>query len=173
MPSKMFYVLHTPSTAFLSLPLPASTTERLFCAWLITAPLYAFVFLISLVLFLNVIQFATSLFAGTSSSIVWPQIFSSGVFTYVGTYLTYHPAFLSGAVMFKSGQFINTILAMILINLLITFTLVILYLMLLSVDSFSLNIILSEHRLYPFIQVPAALILLVIAWITLKRKQLI
>lgn len=173
MTSKIFNELHTPSTAFLSLTLPASTTEKLICAWLITAPLYAFVFLISLVLFLNVIQFATSLFAGTSPSIVWSQIFSSGVFANVGTYLTYHAAFLLGAVMFKSGQFIKTILAMILISLLITFTIGILYLMLLSEGSFSLNIILSEHRLYPFIQVPAALILLVIAWITLKRKQLI
>src|SRR5690625_2136484 len=36
MTSKIFNELHTPSTAFLSLTLPASTTEKLICAWLIT-----------------------------------------------------------------------------------------------------------------------------------------
>lgn len=173
MTSKIFSELHTPSTAFLHLTLPASATEKLICAWLITAPLYAFVFLISLVVFLNIIQFGTSLFAGSVPSIIWSQIFSSESSANPGTFFIYHAAFLLGAVIFKSGQFIKTVLAIILISLLIMFTIGILYLILLSEGSFNLNIILTEHPFYPFIQVPAALFLLTIAWFRLKRKQLI
>lgn len=173
MTSRIFSELHSPATAFLQLTLPVTPLEKLGCAWLITAPLYVFTFLISTFVFINTLQLASNLFTGADTSLIWSQLFSAQTLASLGLYFMYHAAFLLGAVVFKTNQFIKTVLAIIVIGIFSMFSIGIFYLILLSEGTTSLYISINEHPLLPFVQGIIGIFLLTAAFIRLRNKQIV
>lgn len=173
MTSRIFSELHSPSTAFLQLTLPATTLEKLICAWAITAPLYVFTFMISLFVFLNTLQFATSLFTGQDTTLIWTQLISLQTLESVGLYFVYHAVFLLGSVVFKTNQFIKTVLAIIIIGIISMFSIGLFYLILLSEGASGFYLAINDHPMYPLVQWSVGLFLLIAAYIRLKNKQIV
>ncbi|MDQ3537007.1 MAG: hypothetical protein M3421_15425 [Bacteroidota bacterium] len=102
--SKIFYELHSPNRSFAFLTLPVSNIEKLIGAWLITAPLFALVYL----LFIFILTSISSLIAGHSSAL--EIIFNRETLESIGLYLVLHSIFFLGACTFKGNNFLKTLL---------------------------------------------------------------
>lgn len=173
MTSRIFSELHSPSTAFLQLTLPATTLEKLICAWIITALLYVFTFLITIFVFLNTIQIVTGLFNGQDAPLIWSQLFTAQTFQSLSLYFVYHAAFLLGAVVFKTNHFIKTGLALILTGIIAMISIGLFYLIFLSEGVSNLYIYFDEHPFYPLAQLGIGLFLLLAAYLRLRNKQIV
>lgn len=172
MTSRIFSELHSSSTAFLHLTLPATAPEKIFCAWIITGPLYTAIFLITFLLFANIIQPVTNLFTDQDLSLFWHQLFTHSTYASLGTYLTYQPIFLLGAVVFKKNQFIKTAAAIIITGIFLMFAIGLFYLIMLSEGTTQVFITFTEHPVYPLAQTAIGLFMLVAATVSLKNKQI-
>tara|TARA_R100001143_G_C3361305_1_gene136528 strand:+ start:42779 stop:43552 length:774 start_codon:yes stop_codon:yes gene_type:complete len=120
--SDIFQELYTPSTAFQSLTLPATSTEKFLSAWFLTMPVFLFltiaaIFFISLLSSLILI-----LFEGSFSGFDLYNPFNETTWDYALNYFFLNSLFLFGAVYFKKNNFLKTIAAF--IALMISFILI-------------------------------------------------
>jgi hypothetical protein len=112
--SQSFNELHSPSRGQFFLTLPASSFEKLFTAWLVSAPVYIVVGLLSL-------WFVNLLAALVNSAIFGSQILTLNLFSpIIGKlaliYLITQSVFFLGAVYFRRYNFLKTLLSLFVIQ---------------------------------------------------------
>jgi hypothetical protein len=172
--SFIFDELHSSSTAFLTLTLPATSLEKLVASWLVSALLFTAVsfagyYLLTLLLFVS-----TKLTLTTEIPHIFHNPFGEGLGDATVTYLTYHSIFLLGAAYFKKNNFLKTALSLIILGITLFFTLAAgLFLFAFDGSSFHLNL----NDLAPAIQ--HLIILAIIAsalfatYVRLKNRQVV
>ena len=114
MTSRMFQELHDPAGGYVLLTLPASPLEKFLSAWLISAPMYTLAALITLMV-------AETGASGLASRLFDSQFhlfapFEEHVRQQVVTYFGIQSVFLLGAVVFRKNNFLKTVLAVVVIN---------------------------------------------------------
>jgi hypothetical protein len=111
--SFMFDELHSPSTAFLNLTMPATALEKLTAAWLVSALLFTVVsfaayMVLTIILYISANVLFTVNMQYSSFSPAGEELLKNLI-----TYLTYHSLFLLGAVYFRKNNFLKTLLSLI------------------------------------------------------------
>lgn len=174
--SAVFYELHSPDTAFLTLTLPATNLEKLGSAWLITSVLYTVIFAAIYAALVLILHGFSMVYVGTEVPFSLYQLESSEVGQSLINYFGYQSVFLLGAVVFRKNNFLKTLLG------LITFMIgafIILGLLFLvfggSMLESSYTIQLSSNELfttlYSVFNVLIVIVILTISYIRLKNKQ--
>lgn len=115
--SMVFSELHSPHKGYIYLTLPASAFEKLIAAWLVSSVFYV-IFSMALLLFLNVYYILIALLF-SSQSVELVNIFSPEVLKPLGVYMVVQSGFLLGAIYFRKVNFLKTILAFFVLNVLI------------------------------------------------------
>ncbi len=111
--SDIFQELHSPSTAFQSFTLPATSSEKFLAAWMITYPLLFLIFSAALIVISLIVSLSYALLnSGFSFETIYSP-FSNDSIELAGRYFYYNSLFLLGAVLFKKNNFLKTILAII------------------------------------------------------------
>ena len=182
--SNIFSELHDVRKATHYLTVPASTTERLLSAWLLTAILFP---ILSMLIITLIILIANLLMNLTLNFEPFQQVFYNGGFSIFRSYLITQSIFLLGAVYFRKNNFLKTVLAM------FVFSMVVMALasafgylflsslsegpgatfeannMTVQLESLFLEGIPAAARiLYYYLSVP---FFLVVSWFTLKERQ--
>ena len=114
--SSIFDQLHTPSTAFLELTLPATTFEKLLSSWLISSVLFSVVAIAGYFILITFLQLITTFIGPSNFSMEIFNPFSWEIIKLVLTYFVYHSMFMLGSVYFKKNNFLKTLLVLILIS---------------------------------------------------------
>ncbi len=105
--SQVFSELHSPHKSYALFTLPVSNLEKLTGSWLITSPIYIFVFwTISFIIYCS-----SFLIAGEPIAV--NQFFSSGLGNSIATYMVIQTIFLWGACYFRKNNFMKTVLSLI------------------------------------------------------------
>jgi len=112
--ASLFDELHSPSTAFLNLTLPATAFEKLLSAWMISTVLFSLITLSGYFLLHLAIQLSTMAIVPTVSHIQLFNPFDLEILEDIFTYVFYNSVFLLGAVYFTKLNFIKTLLSIIL-----------------------------------------------------------
>lgn len=115
--SMVFSELHSPHKGYLYLTLPASALEKLSAAWLVTSLFYV-VFSLVLLFILNVYYIIIAE-VFTSQSLPMVNIFSLEVLKPFGIYMVVQSGFLLGSIYFRKVNFLKTILAFFVFNIVI------------------------------------------------------
>ena len=174
--SAVFYELHSPDTAFLTLTLPATSIEKLASAWLITSVLYT---LVSAVLYLGLVLILhgfSMIYVGADVPFSLYKLETNEIFQTVVSYFGYQSVFLLGAVVFRKNNFLKTLLGMIVF---LTGLFMIGGLLMLIFGSSMLEgsytVQLSSNdlftTLYPVFNILIVIVILSISYIRLKNKQ--
>lgn len=169
--SAIFKELHSPTTAFQYLTLPATALEKLLSAWAITTVFYIIVTFIFYFLLTLIIQIITAFSLTPELSV---QLFNPLDFNIpdsVASYLYYHTIFLLGAVYFVKNNFLKTLLCIVVgMTSIIVIVGILLYV---SGGGFSFNFSTGNLGtvLGHTISVLFSLFVLTLAWIRLKNKQ--
>jgi hypothetical protein len=116
--SRVFNELHTPARGQFFLTLPASNLEKLATAWLVSAPLYAITALLGLTL-LSLLATLLNALAFGSEFVVFNPLTKSVIYM-AGIYLVTQSIFLLGAVYFRKNNFMKTLLALFVIQAVIS-----------------------------------------------------
>lgn len=111
--SRIFAELHSPQKSYFYLTLPVSTLEKLTGSWLLSSPVYVVVF--SLMIF--IVYFITSIVAGNYASL--PEMFDRHYFTAVGAFMVTQTVFFLGASYFRNHNFLKTLLALFVIQIIV------------------------------------------------------
>ena len=171
--SSLFNELHSPTTAFQHLTLPATALEKLLSAWAVTTVLYTIASLIIYFLLTLIIQLITALTISSDLSIQMFNPLDFDLAESVASYFYYHSIFLLGAVYFVKNNFLKTLLSIVLVvSALILITGLVFFVSAgtiafqFSTDDLSSVVI---HTLSIFF----SLFMLVIAWIRLKNRQVV
>jgi len=171
--SSIFDEIHSPSTAFLYLTLPATTLEKLTSAWFITSVLFTVVSLVSFFVFGLILQFYTQLTITSDTSFTLFNPFREKmVFTFL-SYFCYNSVFLFGAIYFKKNNFLKVIVAAILLFVAVFF--VVSISLFLFGQSFSLQLSIGNigERTYYVINALIFFLFMLLAYIRLKNKQIV
>ena len=116
--SRVFNELHTPARGQFFLTLPASNLEKLATAWLVSAPVYTIIALLGLTLVSLLASLLSALAFGSGimvfNPLTKPVIFMAGI------YLVTQSVFLLGAVYFRKNNFMKTLLALFVIQAVIS-----------------------------------------------------
>jgi len=169
--SAIFKELHSSTTSFQFLTLPATSFEKLLSAWAITTVLYIFASFIFYFLLTLIIQLITAVTLSNDLSIRLFNPLDLGVLEPVISYLYYHSIFLLGAVYFVKNNFLKTLLCIVLVVASILFILAIFFFV--SGGSMSMHIS-SENLgsvLIHTVSILFSLFMLILAWIRLSNKQ--
>jgi hypothetical protein len=171
MTSTLFNELHSPTTAFQHLTLPATALEKLLSAWAISTVLYTLFSLVIYFLLTLTIQLVTAftLTADLSIRLFNPMDFNLS--ESVISYFYYHSIFLLGAIYFVKNNFLKTIVSIVFV----LSTLFILMGLMFFVTAGTIAIQFSTDDLAAGIihsvSIIFSLFILTIAWIRLKNRQ--
>ena len=174
--SAVFYELHSPDTAFLTLTLPATSLEKMAGAWLITSVLYTVVSVVLYLVLVLILHGFSLLFIGSEVPFSLYQLSNSEVGQTLVSYFGYQSVFLLGAVVFRKNNFLKTLLGIIvfLAGLFMIGGLLFLIIGGSTLEG-SYSIQLSSNdlftTLYPIFNVLIVLVILTISYIRLKNKQ--
>jgi len=174
--SAVFYELHSPDTAFLTLTLPATNFEKLASAWLITSVLYTVIsaaLYAALVLILHVFSM---FYVGTEVPFSLYQLESSEIGQTLISYFGYQSVFLLGAIVFRKNNFLKTLLGIIAF-MIVTFIIIGLLFLVFKGSMFegSYTVQISSNdlftTLYPVFNALIVIVILTVSYIRLKNKQ--
>jgi hypothetical protein len=176
--SDIFQELHSPSTAYQSLTLPATSTEKFISSWVLTMPIFLVVTISTIFLIGILSSISVMIFDSSFSGFHIYNPFEESTVNFVLNYLFYNSLFLLGAIYFKKNNFLKTITAFITIMISFLFLWAILgwlYMSLFGLDQFSFEYITSDHgdlfgSLYRWVITPTALLL---TYLLLKRRQVV
>jgi hypothetical protein len=113
--SNLFGELHTPSSSYQFLTLPATTFEKLFAAWLISSLLYTIIVMTGLIGLSFIVESVSAIHTGTGISYTLFNPFSDDALNSIGNYFVFHSFFMLGAVYFRKNNFLKTFLSLILL----------------------------------------------------------
>ena len=174
----IFQELHSPSTAYQSLTLPATSAEKFISSWVITMPIFLLV-AISAIFIIGILSSLTvMIFGGSFTGFHIYNPFEESTLKFVLNYLFYNSLFLLGAIYFKKNNFLKTIATFIAIIISLLFLWAILgwlYVSLLGLDQFSFEYISSDPMeivgsIYRWVITSTALLL---TYVLLKRRQVV
>ncbi len=111
--SRIFFELHSTTTAFQFLTLPASTLEKFIAAWFITSIAYTVVAIASLFILSVIIEMISAFRMGTWEFFKFFNPFHPDQLQRYAAYFFYHSIFLLGAIYFKKNNFLKTLLVII------------------------------------------------------------
>lgn len=111
--SDIFRELHSPSTAYQSLTLPATSSEKFMAAWIITYPLLLILFGASLFTISFIVSAIHGIIHGGFSLTSLFLPFSAESAELTGYYFFNNSLFLLGAILFRKNNFLKTLLAII------------------------------------------------------------
>lgn len=176
--SDIFQDLHSPSTAFQTLTLPATSAEKFLSAWCITMPVFLIVTISAIFIMGMISSLMILIFYGASSGFTIYNPINATTGEFALNYLFLNSLFLLGAIYFRKNNFLKTILAFIVIMISMFFLWAIIgwiYMILFGIDRFSFEYISSDHSflfgtLYSWVITPAALL---ITYVLLKRRQVV
>lgn len=177
--SDIFQELFTPSTAFQSLTLPATSTEKFLSAWVLTMPVFLIVTITAIFLITLLSSLIFLMFDGNLSGFNIYNPIDQTTWDFALNYLFLNSLFLLGAVYFRKNNFLKTIAAFIaiMISYLILWNLLgSLYIYLFGPDLFSLEFISGDPTnnifgsLFKWVITATALLL---AYVSLKRQQVV
>lgn len=140
--SILFSELHTSTQAFQFLTLPATSTEKLFSAWLISSVLYTILAMSGIFLLSVIIETVRGINTGAWTSFYLFNPFRADIFQTILSYFFYESIFLLGAIYFQKNNFLKTLLtiAAIMMVLFVTANIAFLIFGLTQSDSFFVNI---------------------------------
>lgn len=177
--SDIFQELYTPSTAFQSLTLPATSTEKFLSAWCLTMPVFLVV-AITAIFFISILSsLLLILFEGGYSGFDLYNPFNETTWEFGLNYFFLNSLFLFGAVYFRKNNFLKTIAAFIalMISLLFIWTFLgWVYLFLFELEQFSFQISTIEptntviDTIFRWIIPTTALLF---TYVTLKKQQVV
>lgn len=177
--SDIFQELNTPATAFQSLTLPATSTEKFLSAWFITVPVFLIITIIAISLITLLSALVLILFGGTPSGLNIYYPLDRSTWDFALNYLFLNSLFLLGAIYFRKNNFLKTIASF--IALMLSFFIVWgflgwAYIHLLGLDHLSFEFITSG----PISNVLGSLskwvitsIALLLTYVSLKRQQVV
>jgi hypothetical protein len=177
--SDIFHELYTPSTAFQSLSLPATSTEKFLSAWFLTMLIFLIVTITVIFLITLLFSLAALVIEGNFSEFFLYNPFDRLTLEFVLNYIFLNSLFLLGAIYFRKNNFLKTIAAFIaiIISLIIIWTILVwVYLFLFEIDQFSFQFSTIEptntfiDSLLRWILTTIALLL---TYVTLKRQQVV
>ena len=105
--SKIFDELHNPQKGYAYLTLPVSTAEKLWGSWILSAPVFTFLFSAVCI----VLYFLACILAGRMDA--FHKIFDLDNIEGVGTFIVIQSIFFLGAVYFKKNNFMKTMAVLI------------------------------------------------------------
>lgn len=176
--SDIFQELYTPSTAFQSLTLPATSTEKFLSAWFLTMPIFLFVTIASIFLITLLASLLLTIFDGSFSQFNLYFPFDSTTWDFALNYLFLNSFFLLGAIYFRKNNFLKTIVTLIAL----TISFVILwtifgwvYVVSLELDHFSFEYITTNpaNIFGTIFKWVAASTVLLFTYVSLKRQQVV
>jgi hypothetical protein len=169
--SSIFNELHSPTTAFQHLTLPATALEKLLSAWAVTTVFYTLVSIVTYFLLTLIIQLITALISTADLSIRLFNPLDFELAESVVSYFYYHSIFLLGAVYFAKNNFLKTLVSIVLVvSTLILITGLVFFVSAgtitfqFSTDDLASGVIHTVSILF-------SLFMLTIAWIRLKNRQ--
>jgi hypothetical protein len=117
--STIFSELRTSHRGYLFLTLPASTLEKLLVSWLISSIMYMIVSIIALFV-INVLIIGVALIFNAHPVTLF-NLFDPDLLKIYGIFLVTQPIFLLGAIYFRGANFLKTLLALFVLQLIISF----------------------------------------------------
>jgi hypothetical protein len=112
--SSLFNEIHSPSTAFLNLCLPATAAEKITAAWIVSTILYTVTTVISFFLLMLVLFLISSIVLAGDYSLFLTNPFRGEIASQISTYTATHAIFLFGASFFRKNNFLKTLLLIVL-----------------------------------------------------------
>ncbi|MCC5912769.1 MAG: hypothetical protein JJU46_00210 [Balneolaceae bacterium] len=169
--SSIFDELHKPETAHLSLMLPATSLEKLFSAWLVTAIGFTVIYMVSFFLLFTGLQLVTILFNAGGVGFQFFNPFDPDTLNSISSYLYFQSFFLLGAVVFKKHNFLKTLLAWVLFLILMMIGMFLLAAIFLQSGTFDYNIVMTGNRVEFAVKTLLTLFFLWLAYVRLKNRQ--
>lgn len=179
--SSIFNELHSTNTCYQFLTLPATTTEKFLSAWLVTSVLYTIAVMLAIFLLSFSVESLGAIIRGSWAQFKLFNPFSADVADTVSSYFLYHSIFFLGAIYFRKNNFLKTVLAYItiVIGLLIFFSFVMLIFGLSYQGDVHINMQFNSISelvpafLHSTFQILFTLLMLFLAFIQLKRRQIV
>lgn len=112
--SRIFSELNSPQKSYFYLTLPVSTLEKVIGSWVLSSPVYVVVFSIGIF----IVYLITSLVAGTNHASI-SDIFNTSYFKIIGIYMVLQTVFFLGAAYFRNYNFLKTLLALFILQVII------------------------------------------------------
>lgn len=174
----IFQELHSPSTAYQSLTLPAASAEKFITSWVITMPIFLLVSISAIFMIGILTSLVLMILSGSFSGFHIYNPFEESTLKFVTNYLFFNSLFLLGAIYFKKNNFLKTVATFIAITISFLFLWAIfgwLYVSILGLDQFSFEYINSDPveffgSVYRWVITSTALLL---TYILLKRRQVV
>lgn len=174
--SDIFQELHSPATAYQSLTLPATSSEKFLTAWIITFPILFLVFILSIFSISLIVSLIYGVLNGTFTYSTLYLPFTSESVDLANQYFYYNSLFLLGAILFRKNNFLKTLLAI--ITIVITFFFISAVIMFViatgtGADSFSFrlddpNLMNNISLIFKFV---VAFTSLLLTYVLLKKRQ--
>jgi hypothetical protein len=174
--SAVFYELHSPDSAFLTLTLPATSFEKIASAWLITSVLFTVASALIYIILVLILHGFSMIYVDADVPFSLYQLETSEIGQTVVSYFGYQSIFLLGAIIFKKNNFLKTLLAIIVFMIGLFMIVGFLFLIIGGETltgsytvQFSANALFNT--LYPIINILIVIVILSISYIRLKNKQ--
>ena len=148
--SRLFHEVHSPSSAFQFLTLPATNFEKFLASWAISSIGYTVIAMFVIVLLSLLIEIIIAIQLGTMNSFSIFNPFGQDNLDTMQGYFYYQCIFFLGAIYFKKNNFLKTLLSIIVFVLIVLFSLAMfaLFLSLMYSGDFSFQIDLNEYIAY-------------------------
>ncbi len=177
--SRIFHEVHSPTTCYQFLTLPATTFEKFGAAWLVTTIGYTVAAMLAIVLLSFSVETLSALIKGSWSQFALFNPFKTEIFGLISRYLFYQSIFMLGAIYFVKNNFLKTVLAYILIviSLLISIGLIVMIFGLTYQGEVSINMQIEgiswliPESLQAFARIVFSLFLLLLTYLQLRRTQ--
>lgn len=172
--SDIFQELSSPSTAFQSLTVPATSAEKFLSAWFLTTFVFLFVTITTIYLIALLSSLILWISEGSFSGFNIYNPFDETTVSFVLNYLFLNSLFLFGAIYFRKNNFLKTIVAFIamMISILILWTIVgWVYVVLLGLDQFSFEYMTTIFG--PLFRCVITTTVLLLSYVSLKRQQVV
>ncbi|QHT68745.1 hypothetical protein GXP67_19890 [Rhodocytophaga rosea] len=112
--SRIFSELNSPQKSYFYLTLPVSTLEKVIGSWVLSSPVYVVVFSVGIF----IIYLITGLVAGGNHASI-PDMFDKHYFQSMGVYMVTQTVFFLGAAYFRNYNFLKTLLALFVLQVII------------------------------------------------------
>jgi hypothetical protein len=112
--SRIFSELNSPQKSYFYLTLPVSTLEKVIGSWVLSSPVYVVVFSIGIL----IIYLITGLIAGGNYASI-PDMFDRHYFQAMGAFMVTQTVFFLGAAYFRNYNFLKTLLALFILQVII------------------------------------------------------
>lgn len=112
--SRIFSELNSPQKSYFYLTLPVSSLEKVVGSWLLSSPIYVVVFSIGIL----IVYLITGIVAGFNNASI-PDMFNKQYFLVMGVYMVLQTVFFLGAAYFRNYNFLKTLLALFILQVII------------------------------------------------------